>query len=228
MLVAILLLFGYLAGAVPTGLLIARRLGAPDPRTVGSGNIGATNLARVAGWRAALVTLLGDATKGALPTGLALALGVGAEEAALVAAAAVVGHCLPVTLDFVGGKGVATAAGGFAVVAPPEIASAMLQRQQASAIVSARETIVEGAVGMVETALSELRTRDIVVVGLLLTRTSALGSLAACATLLLALILSGAPSGVSLAGGGVVALIVARHGDNIRRLLGRRDSKVRP
>jgi len=194
MLVAILLLFGYLAGAVPTGLLIARRLGAPDPRTVGSGNIGATNLARVAGWRAALVTLLGDATKGALPTGLALALGVGAEEAALVAAAAVVGHCLPVTLDFVGGKGVATAAGGFAVVAPPEIACAI------------------GAY----------------LVGLLLTRTSALGSLAACATLLLALILSGAPSGVSLAGGGVVALIVARHGDNIRRLLGRRDSKVRP
>ena len=125
MLAAILLGVGYLCGAIPTGLLVARRLGAPDPRTAGSGNIGATNLARLAGWRAGAVTLAGDALKGAAPVALALALGVGAAAAALLAAAAVVGHCHPVTLGFAGGKGVATAAGGFAVVAPAAVACAL-------------------------------------------------------------------------------------------------------
>ncbi|MCI0574380.1 MAG: glycerol-3-phosphate acyltransferase, partial [Myxococcaceae bacterium] len=115
----LLLVAGYLCGSVPFGVLVARWLRGVDVRQRGSGNIGATNVARVAGKRLGLVVLLLDALKGAAPVVLARALLPG--EAALQAAAglaAVLGHVFPVWLRLRGGKGVATALGVAAVLVP--------------------------------------------------------------------------------------------------------------
>jgi len=107
-----LVALAYLVGAIPFGMLVAKLLGGADLRSQGSGNIGATNAARVLGKRAGILTLLGDVVKGFLPVWLA---GIfGAEGVPLWAAgAAVVGHVFPVYLGFRGGKGVAT---GFGVL----------------------------------------------------------------------------------------------------------------
>jgi glycerol-3-phosphate acyltransferase PlsY len=115
---ATLLIFvAYLLGSIPTGLLLARRAGI-DPRRSGSGNIGATNVARSAGVRIGLATLAGDATKGALPVMTARWLGLGEPLAASAGVAAVIGHVAPIGLRFRGGKGVATALGALSVLAP--------------------------------------------------------------------------------------------------------------
>ncbi|HET6610430.1 MAG TPA: glycerol-3-phosphate 1-O-acyltransferase PlsY [Kofleriaceae bacterium] len=111
----------YLLGSIPFGLLFARLRGV-DIRAVGSGNIGATNVARNLGKRLGVVVLLCDALKGALPVALALAIGLGdrAGDAALAVTggAAICGHCFPVWLKFRGGKGVATAFGVFLAASP--------------------------------------------------------------------------------------------------------------
>jgi glycerol-3-phosphate acyltransferase PlsY len=122
-LLLVLVVSAYLLGAIPTGLLVARGLGGPDPRRSGSGNLGAANVYRQLGLKAGALTLLGDMAKGALPVALALAwltpLGAWQETGvALVAAAAVLGHVLPVYLGFKGGKAVATTFGVVAVLAP--------------------------------------------------------------------------------------------------------------
>jgi glycerol-3-phosphate acyltransferase PlsY len=83
----------------------------PDPRTYGSGNIGATNVLRSGSRRAALLTLAGDAAKGWLAVLVATSLGLAAGLVAIVGFAAFLGHVFPVWLRFHGGKGVATAAG---------------------------------------------------------------------------------------------------------------------
>ena len=109
---AALVALAYLAGSIPFGLLITRAVSGQDVRAVGSGNIGATNVARAAGRSAAALTLLLDALKGLLPVLLAAHL-TGPEGGLVTAAcaiAAVLGHCFPVWLRFRGGKGVATAA----------------------------------------------------------------------------------------------------------------------
>lgn len=114
-----LILLGYLSGSVPFGLLITRRVAERDIRKEGSGNIGATNVARVAGKQWGLVVLALDAMKGAIPVVVALWLRPGAAWLhAGVGLAAVVGHVLPVWLRFKGGKGVATALGVLGVLAP--------------------------------------------------------------------------------------------------------------
>lgn len=102
----------YLVGAIPFGLLVVRLVTGGDVRKVGSGNIGATNVARAAGKKMAAVVLLLDAAKGFAPALLARLLlpGEGAWVAA-IAFAAFLGHCFPVYLRFRGGKGVATALG---------------------------------------------------------------------------------------------------------------------
>ncbi|HXF77778.1 MAG TPA: glycerol-3-phosphate 1-O-acyltransferase PlsY [Usitatibacter sp.] len=102
---------GYLAGSIPFAVLVSRALALPDPRTYGSGNIGATNVLRSGHRIAALFTLLGDAGKGWAAVLVARLLGASDEGAALVGFAAFVGHVFPVWLRFHGGKGVATAAG---------------------------------------------------------------------------------------------------------------------
>lgn len=102
-------LLGYLLGSVPFGLILARVGGAGDLRSVGSGNIGATNVLRTGRKGLAAATLLLDLAKGAAAVWLARALWPGSEIAA--AAGAVIGHCYPVWLRFRGGKGVATKLG---------------------------------------------------------------------------------------------------------------------
>jgi glycerol-3-phosphate acyltransferase PlsY len=100
---------GYLLGSIPFGLLLTRMIGI-DIRTVGSGNIGTTNVLRTGNKGLALATLLLDAGKGALAVGLAEYF-AGAEAGVLAGIAAFVGHCWPVWLAFRGGKGVATILG---------------------------------------------------------------------------------------------------------------------
>lgn len=112
MLEIILVTGAYLLGSVATAVLACRLLGLPDPRTVGSGNPGATNVLRMGGKKAAIITLLGDMLKGLLPVLLARALDLGDPWIAAVALAAFVGHLYPVFFGFKGGKGVATALGG--------------------------------------------------------------------------------------------------------------------
>ena len=113
----------YLLGSIPTGLVVARLLGGPDPRHTGSGNIGAANLFRLLGRNAGVFTFLGDTLKGAVPVFLALywlaPLGVWQDNAvAVVGLAAVLGHIFPIFLNFRGGKAVATAFGVVAVLCP--------------------------------------------------------------------------------------------------------------
>ncbi len=107
----------YLCGSIPTGVLIARRLGV-EVRQVGSGNIGATNVARSAGKKAGLLTLLGDAAKGLIPVLIVRFLDLGETTLACTAVAALLGHLFPIFLGFSGGKGVATGLGVFLGLAP--------------------------------------------------------------------------------------------------------------
>jgi len=100
---------GYLVGSVPFGILLTRLAGAGDLRSIGSGNIGATNVLRTGRKGLAAATLLLDLGKGLAAVLLARAVLPGTE--AVAAVAAVIGHCFPVWLGFRGGKGVATLAG---------------------------------------------------------------------------------------------------------------------
>lgn len=102
---------GYLAGSIPFAVIVSRALGLPDPRTYGSGNIGATNVLRSGSRIAAIFTLVGDAAKGWVAVLAARLLELPAEMIALTGFAAFLGHVFPVWLRFRGGKGVATAAG---------------------------------------------------------------------------------------------------------------------
>lgn len=109
----------YLLGSVPFGLLLGKLFGAADIRKSGSGNIGATNVARVAGPAAGILTLLLDGGKGAAAVYLAARLTNASATWIMVAGLCVLlGHCFPVWLRFHGGKGVATAAGVFLVLCP--------------------------------------------------------------------------------------------------------------
>ncbi len=108
----------YLLGSIPVGVIVAARFNAGDPRTRGSGNIGATNLARVAGRTAGLLTLAGDCLKGYIAVVIARLLGAGDLAAALTGLAAFLGHLYPLFLDFRGGKGVATAFGVIFALSP--------------------------------------------------------------------------------------------------------------
>ncbi|MEJ2324419.1 MAG: glycerol-3-phosphate 1-O-acyltransferase PlsY [Nitrospirota bacterium] len=114
---ALVIAFSYLLGSVPFGMVFARAKGV-DLRSVGSGNIGATNVLRAAGRGPAVLTLLGDALKGAAAVVLARALGLGAFNEGLAALAAVAGHDFSVFLRFRGGKGVATSLGAVLIYAP--------------------------------------------------------------------------------------------------------------
>lgn len=112
-----LVVFAYLLGSVPIGFLLGCLSGL-DIRQAGSGNIGATNVARVVGKRQGLVTLLGDVAKGFIPAVLSFQLGYRLPVTGIVALAAFIGHLYPVFLKFQGGKGVATAFGVFLGLAP--------------------------------------------------------------------------------------------------------------
>lgn len=103
-------LLGYLLGSIPFGVLLTRAAGGPDPRRIGSGNIGATNVLRTGNRLLAAATLLGDMLKGT--AAVLLARHASGHDAALAAAlGAFLGHLFPLWLGFAGGKGVATYAG---------------------------------------------------------------------------------------------------------------------
>jgi glycerol-3-phosphate acyltransferase PlsY len=109
---------GYLLGSIPFGLLLTRLAGTPDIRSIGSGNIGATNVLRTGRKRLAAATLVGDALKGTAAVLLAR-YALGAEAAFAAAIGAFVGHVAPIWLRFQGGKGVATYIGLLIALAWP-------------------------------------------------------------------------------------------------------------
>ena len=111
-------IFGYLLGSIPFGVVITRTLGLGDLRTIGSGNIGATNVLRTGNKGAALATLVLDATKGGVAVLIARAL-VGEDAAQVAGGMAFLGHLFPVWLRFKGGKGVATFLGTLLALAWP-------------------------------------------------------------------------------------------------------------
>lgn len=100
------LVFGYLLGSIPFGLLLTRLGGLGDIRSVGSGNIGATNVLRTGSRKLAAATLLGDLLKGTVA--VLVALRFGPDPAVVAGFGAFLGHCFPLWLRFKGGKGVAT------------------------------------------------------------------------------------------------------------------------
>jgi acyl phosphate:glycerol-3-phosphate acyltransferase len=113
----LLVLVAYLLGSVPSGYLLGSWAGV-DVRQAGSGNVGATNVARVVGKRHGIFTLIADVAKGFVPVCLALILNFSPPVAACVGIAAFLGHLYSVFLRFNGGKGVATALGVFLALAP--------------------------------------------------------------------------------------------------------------
>jgi glycerol-3-phosphate acyltransferase PlsY len=101
------LVFGYLCGSIPFGLILTRLAGTDDLRSIGSGNIGATNVLRTGNKGLAAATLIGDMLKGTIAVIVAGHFG-GTEAAIAAGIGAFVGHLFPVWLKFKGGKGVAT------------------------------------------------------------------------------------------------------------------------
>jgi glycerol-3-phosphate acyltransferase PlsY len=186
-----LAVLAYLLGSIPCGLVLTRLFSGIDIRRHGSGNIGATNVARTAGAGLGLATLAGDALKAWAPVHLAFLLfpaGLpGAEMLATVSALlALMGHLFPVYTGFRGGgKGVAAAAGGFAALAPSAV----------------------------------LISAGFFLLILAATRRVSAGSLAAAAALPLAVYAAAGSAAVCSGAVLAAALIFLRHDANIRRLL---------
>lgn len=197
--VQVLLGFAYVAGSVPFGLMLARAVAGRDVRTAGSGNIGATNVARVVGRKLGVLTLTLDALKGLVPVLVAGSVALPEPAASqrllvegLVALAAVVGHCFPVWLKGRGGKGVATGLGALLAYRPEA-----------------------AAVGIVTFAALFALTR----------RVSA-GSIAAVVAVAAALGVRGPQDSTLIPVGLCLILIIGKHHANIRRLVSGRELKV--
>ncbi|MEN8107465.1 MAG: glycerol-3-phosphate 1-O-acyltransferase PlsY [Pseudomonadota bacterium] len=109
----LLIIGGYLFGSISAAIVTCKLMGLPDPRSEGSRNPGTTNVLRIGGKKAAIVTLAGDMLKGLVPVLIARALDAPPEIQAATALAAFFGHLYPVFFGFQGGKGVATALGVF-------------------------------------------------------------------------------------------------------------------
>jgi len=113
-----LVVFAYFLGSLPTAYLLVRLMTGKDVRATGSGNVGATNALRTAGWKVGAVVTVIDLLKGAIPVWLMYRFNPESGWVAAAMLAAVLGHCYPVWLKFKGGKGVATCFGAFLVIAP--------------------------------------------------------------------------------------------------------------
>jgi glycerol-3-phosphate acyltransferase PlsY len=113
----LMLVFSYLLGSIPFAFLIVKAVGRGDVRRVGSGNVGATNAMRAAGWKVAAPIAILDIAKGVTAVLLMRQVTVNPDWVAAAGVAAIVGHCFPVWLKFSGGKGVATGAGVFFTLA---------------------------------------------------------------------------------------------------------------
>jgi glycerol-3-phosphate acyltransferase PlsY len=120
----LLILGAYLIGSIPTGVIVGRMRGF-DPRAVGSGNIGASNVVRAGGISAAVMTLVGDALKGAIPVIVTRAAGFPPSTIAWVGLAAFIGAICSVFLGFSGGKGIACALGIWLAISPMAILFAL-------------------------------------------------------------------------------------------------------
>jgi len=188
---------GYLLGSVPFGLLLARLFAGVDVRRTGSGNIGATNVARAAGRKLGLMTLFLDAAKGVIPVVGASAFlgapGAPGPWAAAAGFAAFLGHVFPPWLGFRGGKGVATSFGVFLALSPWAALAAL--------------AAFTG---------SYLATRIVSV--------SSLAGAAACAAA--SATLHGASSPVTWTALAILLVIVVRHRTNIRRILRGEERRV--
>ena len=119
-----LIILAFVIGSIPSGILIGKLYGV-DPRTQGSGNVGATNVKRALGTKAAVLTLLSDALKGGIAVYLPQIVAAFSEPlniaellAPILGLAAIFGHCLSPFLKFKGGKGVATSLGAFLTLSP--------------------------------------------------------------------------------------------------------------
>lgn len=190
------LIFAYLVGAIPFGLLLTKTFLHKDVRDSGSGNIGATNVARVAGKKLGALTLLLDGLKGALMVILARFLFQSASHLHLflvaVAIVAVVGHIYPVYLNFKGGKGVATA---LAVL-----------------------IALDASVGYMCVVLW--------IMVFLITRVSAIASLSAIFSSIISSIYYSAPASQVFLCIVLSVLIAVRHKENIQRLLQGKENKM--
>ena len=109
---------GYFIGGIPFGLVVARLIGGPDPRTIGSGRTGGANVLRALGPRAALVAGLLDAAKGSVSALIPLVLGAPPIVQVLAALAAILGHSRSPYIGFGGGRGIAPGFGGLLVIQP--------------------------------------------------------------------------------------------------------------
>jgi acyl phosphate:glycerol-3-phosphate acyltransferase len=118
-------LVGFALGSIPFSWILARLVGGVDIRAVGSGNVGATNVLRTLGVRPAVVAMMLDAVKGTVAVLVAQRLTNGVAAPVMAGLASMIGHVYPVWLRFRGGKGVATAAGAFAVLTPVAVAAAI-------------------------------------------------------------------------------------------------------
>jgi glycerol-3-phosphate acyltransferase PlsY len=124
--VALVLAGAYVLGSIPWAWLVARAAGTRDLRRVGSGNVGATNVARTSGLAAGAIALALDVGKGVAAVALARWWQVGEDAAAAAGLLAICGHVFPVWLRLRGGKGVATAVGVFAMIAPVALGLAVV------------------------------------------------------------------------------------------------------
>jgi glycerol-3-phosphate acyltransferase PlsY len=122
--IVLLAIGSYLVGSIPFGVIVGRLRGF-DPRAVGSGNIGMTNVARAGGTSAAAITFIGDVAKGAIPVLVARAMGFEAAVLALAAFAAFMGSIYSVFLRFSGGKGVSAALGVWLALLPMAVLFAL-------------------------------------------------------------------------------------------------------
>lgn len=115
---ALIFLISYLAGSISSAIIVCRAFGLPDPRTTGSNNPGATNVMRLGGKKAAIITLVGDLLKGLIPVAIVNLLALSPLALALSAFGAFLGHLFPIFFGFKGGKGVATAFGAILGLSP--------------------------------------------------------------------------------------------------------------
>ncbi|KPK54023.1 MAG: acyl-phosphate glycerol 3-phosphate acyltransferase [Thiotrichales bacterium SG8_50] len=145
------ILIGYLLGSVSSAVVVARALHLQDPREVGSGNPGATNVLRYGGKGAAIATLLGDLLKGVVAVLIARELSAQPSVIAATMIAVFLGHLFPVFFGFKGGKGVATALGAY-LGASPWVGGALAITWVVVAVVSRYSSLS----ALVATALSPL------------------------------------------------------------------------
>lgn len=115
---ALIFFISYLAGSISSAIIVCRAFGLPDPRTTGSNNPGATNVMRLGGKKAAIITLVGDLLKGLIPVAIVNLLALSPLAFALSALGAFLGHLFPIFFGFKGGKGVATAFGAILGLSP--------------------------------------------------------------------------------------------------------------